>query len=165
MLAHPVTKATARPGFAHALASFRICFGVLVMWECWRFIREDRVWRNWIAPDAYISHPGPAWVSPLPEAWLELAWLGMGVAGLFVMLALFYRAAIIALVLIVGYFLLLDATEPMNRLRLILFFAPILGVLPTAQILSLDAKGPTKSIRPSSKRHSSNASDNITVPH
>ncbi len=139
MPARPVTDLLSRPVSAYSLAVFRICFGALLMWDCWRFIRDDRVWRYWIAPDVHFSYPGFAWVAPLPEAWLELAWLSMGVAALLVMLGLFYRIAIIALTLIFGYFFLLDAAEYLNHFYLVLLYALILCVLPAAQVWSLDA--------------------------
>ncbi|WP_170161975.1 HTTM domain-containing protein [Paracoccus siganidrum] len=92
-----------RPVAAPSLALFRILFGALLLWDCWRFIRDDRVWRYWIAPEFHFSYPGFAWVGPLSKDWIELGWLGLGIAALFVMLGLFYRIAIVALTVIFGY--------------------------------------------------------------
>lgn len=129
----------ARP--ACSLAVFRMAFGALMMWDCWRFIRDDRIWRYWIAPEFHFHYPGFSWVRPLPEAWLELAWIAMGTAALFVMLGLFYRAAIIAFTLIFAYFFLLDAAEYLNHFYLVLLYALILCGVPAARVWSLDAWG------------------------
>lgn len=139
LLASAVFGGLTRAVPAHSLAAIRIGFGALMIWDCWRFIRDDRVWRYWIAPEFHFSYPGFSWVKPLPEAWLELAWLGMGVAALFVMLGLFYRIAIVVLTAIFGYFFLLDAAEYLNHFSLVLLSALILCVLPAARVWSLDA--------------------------
>lgn len=139
MSASPLTSALSRPVAAHSLAVFRIAFGALLMWDCWRFIRDDRIWRYWVAPDFHFAYPGFAWITPLPEDLLDLLWLTMGVAALLVMLGLFYRVAIVALTLIFAYFFLLDAAEYLNHFYLVLLYALILCVLPAARVWSLDA--------------------------
>ena len=85
------------PVSAQSLALFRIAFGALMLWDCWRFIKYERVWRYWIQPDFHFSYPGFSWVEPLPQPWLQIAWLGVGLAAALVMLGVFYRGAIIAL--------------------------------------------------------------------
>lgn len=125
---------------AQSLAVFRILFGALLMWDCWRFVRHDRVWRYWIEPEFHFSYPGFAWIQPLPQAWLELAWFSMGGAALFVMLGLYYRVAIIVLTLLFAYFFLLDAAEYLNHFYLVLLYAIILCFLPAARVWSLDAR-------------------------
>ncbi|MBV0890875.1 HTTM domain-containing protein [Paracoccus sp. Z118] len=124
---------------AQSLAVFRILFGALLVWDCWRFIRYDRVWRYWIAPDFHFSYPGFGWVTPLPEPWIHLAWLGVGVAALMVMLGLFYRVATVALTLLFGYFFLLDAAEYLNHFYLVILYAVLMCFLPAARVWSLDA--------------------------
>lgn len=122
---------------AQSLAVFRILFGALLIWDYWRFIRDDRVRRYWGAPDFHFSCPGFGWVTPWPEPWLHVAWLGVGLAAL--MLGLFCRAAIVALTLLFGYFFLLDAAEYLNHFYLVILCAALLCVLPAAQVWSLDA--------------------------
>lgn len=124
---------------AQSLAVFRILFGALLVWDCWRFVRYDRVWRYWVAPDFHFSYPGFAWVAPLPEPWIHYAWLGVGVAAAMVMLGLFYRVAIIALTTLFGYFFLLDAAEYLNHFYLVILYAVLMCFLPAARVWSLDA--------------------------
>ncbi|MCF3974277.1 HTTM domain-containing protein [Paracoccus salsus] len=124
---------------AQSLAVFRILFGALLVWDCWRFIRDDRIWRYWVAPDFHFAYPGFAWVRPLPEPWLQLAWLALGAAALLVMLGLFYRLAIVVLTGLFAYFFLLDAAEYLNHFYLVLLYALILCCLPAARVWSLDA--------------------------
>ncbi|ETX27071.1 HTTM domain-containing protein [Roseivivax isoporae] len=134
------TDALSTPVPALSLAVFRIALGALLVWDCWRFIRYDRIWRYWIAPDFHFTYPGFGWVTPLPEPYIQLAWLGMGLAALLVMLGLFYRVAIVALTLSFGYFFLLDKAEYLNHFYLVLLFLVLLCVLPAHRTLSLDAR-------------------------
>lgn len=52
---------------AQSLAIFRIAFGALMVWDCWRYAKGNRIWRYWVQPDFHFSYPGFAWVQPLPE--------------------------------------------------------------------------------------------------
>lgn len=127
------------PVSAQSLALFRIAFGALMLWDCWRFIKYERVWRYWIQPEFHFSYPGFSWIEPLPQPWLQIAWLGVGLAAALVMLGLFYRVAIIALTVLFGYFFLLDAAEYLNHFYLVLLYAALLCCLPAARVWSLDA--------------------------
>ncbi|TGN45261.1 hypothetical protein E4L95_19835 [Paracoccus liaowanqingii] len=131
--------ALARPVSALSLAVFRIALGSLLGWDCWRFITYDRVWRYWVAPDLHFTYGGFGWISPLPEPWIHVAWLMVGVSAVFVMLGLFYRVAIVVLTVTFGYFFLLDKAEYLNHFYLVLLLLFLLCVLPAHRALSLDA--------------------------
>lgn len=135
-----LTAALSRPVPALSLAVFRIALGALLVWDCWRFIKYDRIWRYWVAPDFHFTYPGFGWISPLPEPWIHVAWLAMGGLALLVMLGLFYRVAIVALTLIFGYFFLLDKAEYLNHFYLVLLFLVLMSFLPAHRALSLDAR-------------------------
>ncbi|WP_371036848.1 HTTM domain-containing protein [Rhodosalinus sp. FB01] len=141
-LPHAATlaQALARPVPALSLAAFRIALGAMLVWDCWRFIKYDRIWRYWVAPDYHFTYPGFGWVQPLPEPWIYVAWLAMGVFALLVMLGLFYRVAIVALTVTFSYFFLLDKAEYLNHFYLVILFLLIMCVLPAHRALSLDAR-------------------------
>ncbi|MBM3605443.1 MAG: vitamin K-dependent gamma-carboxylase [Alphaproteobacteria bacterium] len=134
-----VATALAQPVSALSLGAFRIALGALLIWDCWRFIKYDRVWRYWVAPDMHFTYSGFGWVTPLPEPWIHLAWLTVGISAAFVMLGLFYRPAIVVLTLTFGYFFLLDKAEYLNHFYLVLLFLLLLCVLPAHRALSVDA--------------------------
>lgn len=125
---------------AQSLAVFRIAFGALMVWDCWRYARGNRIWRYWVQPDFHFSYPGFAWVQPLPEPWIHIAWGAVGLSALLVMLGLLYRPAIIAFTLLFAYFFLLDASRYLNHFYLVLLYAAILCCLPAARVWSLDAR-------------------------
>jgi vitamin K-dependent gamma-carboxylase len=123
-----------------SLAVFRIALGALLVWDCWRFIKYDRVYRYWIEPEFHFTYPGFAWVTPLPEPWLQLAWLLMGIAAFMVMLGLLYRISIVVLTLTFSYFFLLDKAEYLNHFYLVILFLILMCFLPAHRQLSLDAR-------------------------
>ncbi|MFA8384192.1 MAG: HTTM domain-containing protein [Pelagibaca sp.] len=123
-----------------SLAVFRIALGALLVWDCWRFIKYDRVWRYWVAPEFHFTYPGFGWVTPLPEPWIQIAWLFMGLSALFVMLGLFYRVSIVLLTVTFSYFFLLDKAEYLNHFYLVILFLILMCFLPAHRMLSLDAR-------------------------
>ncbi len=132
--------ALSQPVSPLSIAVFRMAVGAMLVWDCWRFIKYDRVERYWIQPDFHFTYPGFHWVAPLPEPWIWVAWLGMGGFALLVMLGLFYRVSIVALTVLFSYFFLLDKTEYLNHFYLVILFLVILCFLPANRALSLDAK-------------------------
>jgi hypothetical protein len=123
-----------------SLAMFRIALGGLLAWDCWRFIRYDRIHRYWVEPDFHFTYAGFGWVAPLPEPWIYVAWLAMGLSALLVMVGLFYRASIIFLTLSFGYFFLLDKAEYLNHFYLVVLFLILMCFLPAHRLLSMDAR-------------------------
>jgi hypothetical protein len=89
-------QARARPPRRHARPAHGL-FGALLVWDTWRFIQYDRIWRYYVAPEFTFTYPGFGWVQPLPEPWIHLAWLMVGVLAFLVMIGLFYRLAIVGL--------------------------------------------------------------------
>jgi len=139
-LASGFADTLAQPVPALSLAAFRIGLGAMLVWDCWRFIKYDRIWRYWIAPDFHFTYPGFGWVQPLPEPWIHVAWLGMGFLALLVMLGLFYRVAIVGLTLVFSYFFLLDKVEYLNHFYLVILFLILMCFLPAHRAMSLDAR-------------------------
>jgi len=123
-----------------SLAVLRIAFGLLLAWDVWRFIRDDRISRYYTQPDFLFSYWGFSWVKPLPEPWLHIAWLGVGVLALMVAFGLLYRIAIICFTLLFAYFFLLDKAQYLNHFYMVLLYAGLLCLLPAGNALSLDAK-------------------------
>lgn len=123
-----------------SLAVFRIAMGALLVWDCWRFIHHDRIFRYYVAPDFHFTYPGFGWVVPLPEPWIHIAWLAMGGFAALVMVGLFYRVAIVGLTVVFSYFFLLDRAEYLNHFYLVILFLILMCFLPANRRLSLDAR-------------------------
>jgi vitamin K-dependent gamma-carboxylase len=129
----------AAPVSIQSLAAFRIVFGALLVWDTWRFVAADRIWRYYVAPEFTFAYPGFAWVQPLPEPWIHVAWGMVGVTAFLVMVGLFYRVAIVAFTLLFTYFFLLDTAQYLNHFYMVILFAVLMCVLPAHRAFSLDA--------------------------
>ncbi|MDO5658451.1 MAG: HTTM domain-containing protein [Paracoccus sp. (in: a-proteobacteria)] len=137
---NPIVARLSHPVSSQSLAVFRIAFGALLVWDCWRFFHYDRVFRYWVEPQILFPYAGFGWLRPLPEPWIYLAWGAMGLAAFCVMLGLFYRVAIVALTLLFSYFFLLDRAEYLNHFYLVILFGALLCFMPAHRALSLDAR-------------------------
>lgn len=73
-----ISQAMARRVSPQSLAVFRIALGALLVVDCWRSVRHDRIHRHWIEPEVHFAYPGFGWVTPLAEPWIHLAWMAMG---------------------------------------------------------------------------------------
>ncbi len=127
------------PVSGQSLALFRIALGGLLVWDCWRFIKYDRVWRYWVAPEFHFTYPGFGWVMPLPEPWIHIAWLLVGISAFCVMIGFCYRLFIVVLTVGFGYFFLLDKAEYLNHFYLVVLYLVLMCFLPAHRTLSFDA--------------------------
>jgi vitamin K-dependent gamma-carboxylase len=123
-----------------SLAVFRILFGALLVWDTWRFVEYDRIWRYYVAPEVTFTYPGFGWVQPLPEPWIHIAWGLVGVTAFLVMIGLFYRVAIVALTVLFSYFFLLDKAQYLNHFYMVILYLVLMCFLPANRAWSLDAR-------------------------
>lgn len=125
------------PVSIQSLAATRILFGLILAWDWWRYVKYDRIERYYVEPA--FNFPFLPFVHPLPEPWIHIAWGGVGLFGLMVALGLFYRVAIVGLVLVFGYFFLLDRTQYLNHNYMVLLYGVLLVFMPAHRAFSLDA--------------------------
>jgi vitamin K-dependent gamma-carboxylase len=123
-----------------SLVALRILFGAILVWDCWRYIRYDRIHRYYVEPDWTFPYFGLEFIRPLPDPYIHYAWALVGVFAVLVMVGLFYRVAIWGFVLVFGYFFLLDKAQYLNHNYMVLLYAILLGFAPANRAFSLDAR-------------------------
>lgn len=128
------------PVSIQSLAVLRIVFGAILLWDCWRYIKYTRIERYYVEPVVNFPYFGLDFIQPLPEPWIHIAWLGVGLTAALIMLGLFYRVATIGFLLIFGYFFLLDKTQYLNHNYMVLLYAFLLALAPANRAFSLDAR-------------------------
>ncbi len=134
------SEALHEPVSAQSLAAFRISFGLLMMWDVWRFIKYTRIQRYYVEPEFFFTFYGFNWVRPLADPFLmHAAWLLVGVLAFMVVLGLFYRFAIVGFTALFTYFFLLDKAQYLNHFYMIILFAGLLCLLPANRAYALDA--------------------------
>jgi len=127
---------------------FRIGFGLIMIWEAWRFIYFDKVYSHWIEPSLLYKYPLFDWVQPWPGDGLYFHVIAVGVLGLLITLGLFYRFAITLLFFAFSYIFLLDVARYLNHFYLICLLSFLMIFMPLNRGWSLDALFFNKSLRP-----------------
>ncbi len=122
-----------------SLAVFRIAFGLVLAWESFRYLQQDRIAPNWIEPDFYFTFWGFDWVRPWPGDGMYLHWWAIGLLGLLVAAGLFYRVSCVLLFAAMAYVFLLDKSWYLNHIYLVVLLAFVLTVVPAHRTWSLDA--------------------------
>ena len=128
------------PVSIQSLVALRVLFGAILVWDCWRYIRYDRIYRYYVEPDWTFPYFGLDFIRPLPEPFIHGVWLLVGVFAFLVMVGLFYRVAIWGFILVFGYFFLLDKTQYLNHNYMVLLYAFLLALTPANRACSLDAR-------------------------
>jgi len=124
-----------------SLAAFRIVFGIAIAWSMFAYLQP--VGGTNLAGAVYshvgwlFSYPGFSWVKPLPEPWIHWHFLVTGVAGLFLAMGLFYRAATAAVFLGYTWYFLLDQTYFNNHYYLISLLAFLMIGMPADRCWAL----------------------------
>jgi vitamin K-dependent gamma-carboxylase len=122
-----------------SLACFRIAFGLVMVWEVYRYASKGWIASYYINPDFHFTYYGFGWVKPWPGPgmYLHFAVLGLSAAG--ITLGLFYRWSAALFFLAFTYVFLLDQARYLNHFYLISLIAFLLVFLPVHRAVSVDA--------------------------
>lgn len=123
-----------------SLAFFRVTFGLILLWEATRFFVNGLIDSVYLEPKFHFTYLGFGWVRPLPDEWLTLHFVLLGVAALFVALGLMTRLAAAWLCVGWTYVLLMEKAAYLNHLYLVCLLSGLLIFLPTHRAFSLDAR-------------------------
>lgn len=124
---------------ASSLSFFRICLGVIMLVECWRYYDHGWIERYYMDPDFFFTYYGFGWVTPLPGD--QMYWLfgALALLSLCVIVGLIYRVTIVLLWLVFTYIFLLDQTRYLNHFYFTSLLIFLLAVAPAHRAVSIDA--------------------------
>jgi len=129
------------------LASFRILFGIMLLFSSVRFVAKGWVRLLYIQPKFYFTYEGFSWVHPMPGNGMFVVFAVMILCALFITLGLFYRAAAAGFFLLFTYVELLDKTNYLNHYYFVSIVSMVLCFLPANKYASLDVRfGWTKKV-------------------
>src|SRR5262249_1776112 len=139
-----IRQILAAPVDAASLAVFRICFGLVMVWEAMAYL-WPRSGGNWVYaqlnhPAWTFPYPGFAWVLPWSEPFMTLHFVMLALAGLCVALGLCYRLAAVALTLLWTYVFLLDEALYLNHGYLMCLLSFLLIWMPAQTCFSVDRR-------------------------
>ena len=128
------------PRDAASLAAFRVLFGVVMLGAVVRYFASGWVERFYVQPTFHFHYWGFAWVEPLPEPWMSVSFVVLGIASLLIALGLYYRVATVIFFIVFNYLQLQDVTNYLNHYYLVSLLSLLLCVLPLHRVASLDAR-------------------------
>jgi len=121
------------------LAYFRIAFGLIMVWEVWRYFDNNWISRYWIKPTFHFTYYGFSWVQPWPGDGMYLHFLLLGGLALCIALGLWYRVTTLLFFLGFTYIFLLDQSYYLNHFYLICLLSFLMIFLPAHRAPSLDS--------------------------
>ena len=121
-----------------SLAVFRVAFGLVMVWESYRYLSKGWVTEYFVAPLWNFPYVGFEWVVALPGDGMHWLFVLLGVAGLFIALGLYYRTAAILFLPSFTYIFLIDQAVYLNHFYLVLLIATLLAVAPLHRCYSVD---------------------------
>lgn len=133
---------------ASSIAIFRIGFGIIMLWEVFRYWNNGWIQKYYIDPKFYFKYYGFDWVQPWADDGMYLHFAVMGLLACLIIIGAFYRVSIILFTLAFAYVFLLDQTRYLNHFYLVLLISVLLCFIPAHRYISFDAWRNSKS-RPS----------------
>lgn len=134
----PLAFQLARPVAPHCLGFIRIAFGLVIVWEVWRYFTNGWIERYFREPTFFFTYWPFDFVRPWPGIGMDVHFFALGLAGLLVAAGLYYRVAATALFVLFGYVFLLDKANYLNHFYLVLLVSFVLIWLPAHRVWSLD---------------------------
>jgi len=129
--------------FRHAdissLVVIRVFYGLIMLWEVYRYFAENRIYRYWIAPEFNFKYWPFTFAEPLPGDGMFILFYIMGALSICITLGLFYRVAAALFWLCFTYMFLLEASNYLNHFYLVSIFSFVMIFVPAHRSFSLDA--------------------------
>ncbi len=101
------------------LIFFRVCFGLILLWEMFRYLNNGWVDFYWIHPNFHFTYDGFHWLNPLPGIGMKILFLSLGLISIFIAIGYRYKISIILFFLGFTYVFLLDKSYYLNQFYLI----------------------------------------------
>ncbi len=120
------------------LGFLRMAFGMLIVWEVWRYFTNGWIGRYYREPSFFFTYWPFDFVRPWAGIGMDLHFLALGLAGLLVAAGLYYRVAAPTLFVLFAYVFLLDKANYLNHFYLVLLVSFLLIWLPAHRAMSLD---------------------------
>ena len=126
-----LTTAALRGVDVASMAVFRIAFGLLMVWEAYRYLDKGWVAALWADPTYRFTFRGFAWVPVAPEPVLTVLVVVVGVLGASIAVGVATRVSAGLLAVVFSYLFLLEATNYLNHFWLTVLLAGLLAVVAT----------------------------------
>jgi hypothetical protein len=125
---------------ASSLVVFRIGFGLIMLWEVWRYWSYGWIAKYYIEPDFHFKYFGFEWIQPWPGEWMYVHYALVAALALFITVGLFYRLSTHLFFIAFSYIFLLEQAHYLNHLYLVILVSFILCMVPANRYFAVDAR-------------------------
>ena len=101
---------------ASSLVVFRIGFGLIMLWEVWRYWSYGWIAKYYIEPDFHFKYFGFEWIEPWAGDLMYVHYALVAVLALFITIGLFYRLSTHLFLIAFSYIFLLEQAHYLNHL-------------------------------------------------
>lgn len=122
------------------LIVFRVLFGILICAESFGAIATGWVKRILIDPKFTFNFIGFEWLQPLPDNWMYVYYVVMGIFGLGVLFGYKYRWSIISFTILWSATYFMQKSAYNNHYYLLMLLSAFMCFVPANRYASLDAK-------------------------
>lgn len=129
-----------QPVFIYSLVAFRILFGLIMLWEVYRYFSHNWIYEYWIAPSFHFTYEGFHWVKPWLGDGMYYHFYGLGLLAIFITIGFAYRISTLLFFLGFTYTFLLEQARYLNHFYLVILISFLLIFLPCNRCFSVDAK-------------------------
>jgi vitamin K-dependent gamma-carboxylase len=124
---------------ASSLVVFRIGFGLIMLWEVWRYWSYGWISKYYIEPDFQFKYFGFEWIEPWPGEWMYVHYAVVAALAFFITIGFLYRVSTHLFFLAFSYIFLLEQAHYLNHLYLVILVSFILCMVPANRYLAIDA--------------------------
>jgi len=128
-----------KPVDASSLVVFRIGFGLIMLWEVWRYWNYGWIAKYYIEPDFHFKYFGFEWIAPWAGDLMYVHYALVAVLALFITIGLFYRLSTHLFLIAFSYIFLLEQAHYLNHLYLVILVSLILCAVPANRYFAVDA--------------------------
>ncbi len=121
-----------------SLVFFRVAFGLVMLWEVFRYLRGDWIYRYWIDPSFHFTYPIFDWVQPWSGEGMLVHFYLLGVLSVMIMIGLFYRVSMTLFFLGFTYVFLLEQAQYLNHFYFVSLVSFLLIFVPAHRAGSID---------------------------
>lgn len=121
------------------LVIFRISFGLLMLWEVWRYFHYDWIRRYYIEPAFHFKYWGFEWVQAWPNDSMYWHFYALGFLAICITIGFCYRLSAALFFIGFSYVFLLDQARYLNHFYLICLISFLLIFVPAHRAFSIDA--------------------------
>ncbi len=140
---HPILAriqlALFKPMDIAGLAIFRMFFGAIILYECWRGTQILPIVVEYNYQAFYFKFRFFEWIQPLNPAQMEWLFIVYAAAGLAIFFGIFYHLATLVAALCISYIFLVDVTNYLNHIYLVIIISFMMIFIPAHKGWSLYA--------------------------